>query len=347
MRRLRRRPLRLLVLLGLFGLVGATLSGCSRSGDPQAPAAAPTTTAKAPTTTTAKATTTTAPLRCTPARPAAAVDADVTLPFGGLDRRYRVHVPPSYGDGTTPLPVVFDFHGNGSSAEVQLAYSGIAPVADREGFVVVAPSGQGSPSRFTLLGATATEADDVAFTLAVLDRVEADLCVDRTRVYTTGMSNGGALSSVLACRAGDRFAAVGAVAAMIYLPACDTAGRVAPIIGFMGTGDPVVPFAGGRVNCCGNPTIPAATDTMASFARREGCDAEPTTEQPTARTQLRRFTGCDGDGAVDFYVVEGGGHTWPGAGFEELTARLGPTDPDLPATELQWAFFRQHRLTSP
>ena len=35
-----------------------------------------------------------------------------------------------------------------------------------------------------------TCADDVGFVAALLDKVEADLCVDPNRVYLTGMSNG-------------------------------------------------------------------------------------------------------------------------------------------------------------
>jgi polyhydroxybutyrate depolymerase len=286
-----------------------------------------------------------APASCTPARPAAAGQTTGTLAFGGIDRSYVLRVPPGY-TGTTPVPLVFDFHGHGSSAAVQLFYSAFPAVADREGFVLVAPEGQGASPHFTLLGATATEADDVEMTVALLDELSTRLCLDPTRVYATGMSNGGALSSVLACRAPDRFAAVAAVAAMVYLPACDEAEPPVPILSMMGTGDPIVPFAGGRVNCCGNPNIPAATETMASFARHAGCDAEPRTERLGTTVEARRFAGCDPGAAVEFYVIEGGGHTWPGSPFDVSGRGLGTTTKDVNATETIWSFFASHPRAS-
>ena len=83
-------------------------------------------------------------------------------------------------------------------------------------------------------------ADDVGFTEALLDRVEADLCVDRTRIYAMGFSNGGMFVSTLACELNDRIAAVASVAGVHLLPDC--AGRPMPIIATHGTSDPLVPF---------------------------------------------------------------------------------------------------------
>lgn len=333
---LTRRPRALALVAALV-----VLAGCTGRGDEGAsPPAAVTTTTGAETAETGASGTD----ACAPARPVAPDAPEArggTLSFEGTERRYVLHLPPQY-DGLAPLPVVFDFHGYGSAAGAQLAYSGIVPVADREGFVVVGPEGQGRPPHFTLLGATATEADDVAFTVALLDDLAARLCLDPTRVYATGMSNGGALSSVLACRASDRFAAAAAVAALVHLPACADADRPVPFLAMMGTGDPVVPFAGGRVNCCGNPNIPAATDTVAAFARRHGCDASPAIERLGDDVEHRRFEGCAA--AVEFYVIEGGGHTWPGAAVDLGSRGLGPTTRTVDATETIWSFFERHRL---
>lgn len=322
------------VVLGLGACDGRPSrgdGGTGGAGDPPAAGVVPTSTTDAP------------PSRCDPARARAGSFAGA-LTFGGLERRYAVHVPTGY-DGSVAVPLVFSFHGHGSNAGIQLAYSAIAPVADREGFLVVAPEGQGSPPHFTLLGATPTEADDVDFTLALLDELTTTLCIDERRVYTMGMSNGGALSAVLACRAGDRFAAAGAVAAVIHLPQpCADAERVAPLAAMMGTADPVVPYAGGRVNCCGNPEIPATEDTMASFARAAGCARSPTTSRPVPTVEHRTWTGCRAGAAVELYVIEGGGHTWPGSPFDASGRGLGAGTSDLPATESLWAFFERHQL---
>ena len=333
MRRCRTGRSLVLALVAALALLG----GCTDGGNDGA--AAPTSTSTTPT----PASAADEPEACAPTRPVApeAPEAEGgTLTFEGAERRYVLHLPPQY-DGAERLPVVFDFHGYGSAAALQMAYSDIVPLADREGFVVVAPEGQGRPPHFTLLGATATEADDAAFTVALLDDLASRLCLDASRVYATGMSNGGALSSVLACRAAHRFAATAAVAALVHVPACAEADRPVPFLAVMGTDDPVVPFAGGRVNCCGNPSIPAAPDTVAAFAARYGCGTEPAVERLGDDVEHRRYEGCEAD--VEFYVIEGGGHTWPGA--VDLAARgLGRTTQTIDATETIWAFFERHRL---
>ena len=317
-------------LLTILVLALAT-TACDRSRTDEAAPAPSTTTTTSPS----------APAACGERPSVATGGSSGSLTFGGTERTYLLHVPASY-DAAAPAPLVFNFHGHGSSAANQLSYADFRPLAEREGFLLVAPDGQGSPRRFTLLGATATEADDVAFAVALLDHLSAQLCVDARRVFATGMSNGGAFSSVLACRAADRFAAVGAVAAMVFLPPCAEGGRPAPIVAMMGDADPVVPYAGGRVRCCGNPNIAAAPDTLARFAARSGCDEPPVDERPSPAISHRVWHGCDVGTAVELYTIEGGGHTWPGSSFDLASRGLGATTQELDATEVLWAFFEAH-----
>ena len=45
---------------------------------------------------------------------------------------------------------------------------------------------------------------------------------------------------------------------------------------------------------------------------------------------------------VAFYIVQGGGHTWPG-GFQYLPeAVIGRTSRDLDANRIIWEFFKEH-----
>src|SRR5690606_15914980 len=66
-------------------------------------------------------------------------DYTFELRQGGRDRSYILHVPKDVQ--TSPWPVVINFHGAGSSATGQQAYSRMDAVADREGFLVVYPNG--------------------------------------------------------------------------------------------------------------------------------------------------------------------------------------------------------------
>jgi polyhydroxybutyrate depolymerase len=320
------------VLVVAFAFLAA---GCDRERRP-ASTAAPAATAKAKTTATVVAS---AGCRADAAPPAAG-QSNRTFAFGGADRTYLLYVPAGY-DGSEPVPAVFEFHGFGSSAAQQIVYGDFRPLADREKFLLVVPDGQGSPRHFTYRAA-GTESDDIAFAGALLDQLEHELCIDQRRVFSTGMSNGGALSSVLACRASDRFAAVAPVAAFFFLPPCAEGSRPAPILAMMGVDDPVVPFAGGKVNCCGNPNIPGAEDTMASFATRSACKEPPVDERPSPSIRHRHWEGCKDANAVELYAIEGGGHTWPGSAIK--VGRLGGTTDEVVATDTIWAFFSSHPL---
>jgi polyhydroxybutyrate depolymerase len=264
-------------------------------------------------------------------------ESTVKLTHDGHQRSYLLYVPRI--SSPTPAPVIFDFHGYSSDAAQQLEYSGFRRLADREGVIVVAPRGQGpAASRHFNLVPTPGEDNDVAFSTAVLDDVARRACIDPRRVFAAGMSNGGAMSTALACGVSDRFAAFGAVAAVFYNPLCDRAGPVS-IAAFMGTADPIVPFEGGTVRCCGGATIPPAAESMAGWARHDGCSAAATETKPAAHVTLRQWTGCRGAAEVRFYVVEGGGHTWPGAADVAL---LGPTTHEIDATAILWDFFKSH-----
>jgi polyhydroxybutyrate depolymerase len=288
-------------------------------------------------------TTTAAPQSCPSGQARRTGQSTEHLTFSGADRSYLLYVPKKY-TGTEHVPVVFDFHGYGSSAAEQIVYGDFRPLADRDGFVVVAPDGQGAERHFNLLGAAGGEGDDVAFTLAVLDRIAGELCVDPDRVFATGMSDGGAMAATLACRAADRFAAVGPVAVVVYLSQCATTSRRVPIAAFAGTADPVVPFDGGRVRCCGNPVLPGARRAMEQFAAHNGCAAAPAERRLSPMVLLREWSGCRDGAAVQFYVIDGGGHTWPGSPFDLQGAGLGATTKDISASATLWQFFRDHPM---
>ena len=286
--------------------------------------------------------TTTAP--AAPARPCghghAAGQSSDTFLFEGQSRTYQLYVPRGY-DGTHHVPVVFNFHGFGSNAAQQMVYGDFKPQADRDGFLIVAPDGQGVARHFNLTGEPGLQ-DDVVMVGALLDRIEATFCVDDHRVYSTGMSDGGAMTSVLACRLPDRFAAFGAVAVVIYVPGCGGKHSIA-LTAFSGTADPIVPFNGGKVDCCGGTTIGAAPDAMAGWAQHDGCSANFREDRLGTEVRRRSWTGCRGSGAVVFYIIDGGGHTWPGS---VPFVALGLTTQQIKASDTIWEFLKTHPLSA-
>jgi polyhydroxybutyrate depolymerase len=273
---------------------------------------------------------------CTP-RPHAAGQFAQTFSYLGVTRTYQLYVPSAYR-GTSAVPLVFDFHGYGSSAVGQMAYGNFKPLADRDDFVIVAPDGQGTRRHFNF-GREPGLQNDVAMVLALLDHIEAAFCIDPARVFSTGMSNGGAMTSVLACVAPNRFAAFGPVAVEISPPRCGA--HPVAIVAFHGTDDPVVPYGGGEVRCCSHGTVEAAPTAMAGWAAHDHCDARFTDTSLGTEVRRREWAGCDGTSTVVLYSIEGGGHTWPGG---LPIARLGMTTRQIDASATIWAFFTAHPL---
>lgn len=250
------------------------------------------------------------------ARAVAAGSYAGTTPFGGEDRGFRLTVPAPTG---VRQPLVLNFHGESRSAEEQDAYTGLADLAVRAGFLLLSPEGSGSPPGWTIPGVYREGvADDVGFVLQLLDDAEERLCVDPARVYATGLSNGAEMAALLACVAPGRFAAVASVAGLVF-PGCEE-GHVA-VLGIHGTDDFNVPYELGR-------------EAASEWAAHHACEGEVIDELSESVSRVR-YAECLG-GDVVFVTVEGGGHTWPGATGE---GGVGPVTFEVSASELIWEFF--------
>ena len=273
-------------------------------------------------------------------RPHASGQFSQTFEFQNVARTYQLYVPPAYR-GTNAVPLVFDFHGYGSNAVQQMVYGNFEPLAQRDDFLIVAPDGQGTGSQrhFNLTGEKGLQSD-VAMVLSLLDHLEATFCIDAARVYATGMSDGGGVTSALACLAANRFAAFGPVAVQVYLPGCGGTYPIA-MVAFHGTADPIVPYGYAKVKCCGGAVLGAVPTTMAHWAAHDHCDAKYSDVALGTQVRRRTWTGCDGTSLVVLYSIIGGGHTWPGS---IPIATFGMTTNQINASDTIWAFFAAHPL---
>src|SRR5439155_22480293 len=118
--------------------------------------------------------------------------------------------------------------------------------------------------------------------------LEQGRCVDRRRVFATGMSNGAFFASLLGCVAADRLAAVAPVSGGLDLRTCVPV-RAVPVLVVHGRADRIVPAA----------MVHGARDW---WARANGCG--PAVE----REGCTRYTRC----AADVVYREGPpAHRWP------------------------------------
>ena len=154
----------------------------------------------------------------------------------GRERSYIVHVPRDIV--TNPWPVLLNFHGSGSSAAGQQAYSHMDETSDREGFLAVYPNGTGMFGNRLLTWNAGTccgyalnnKVDDVGFVHALIDDLEKHTDIDRARIYATGLSNGAMMTYQLAGKAPELIAAIAPVAGAQFdasVPAQGTHGHPA------------------------------------------------------------------------------------------------------------------------
>lgn len=260
-----------------------------------------------------------------------------------MEREYRLHLSARAKPGDRAA-LVLNWHGLGSSAQEQEPYSGLVPVSDREGFVLVTPDGTGTPRGFAAFGIPINGANDVQFARDLVDTLARELCIDTARVYSTGMSNGAYMSSRLGCEIGDQIAAIAPVAG-VYMPPGLPCKRAMPVLAFHGTDDAVVPFEGGLVLRL-LPYSGADAAAMAWAANNPGVvpsacgNTTAVTSVISEHVERRDYEGCAGV-PVGLVIVRGGGHTWPGA--PDVRA-LGVTTHEISAAEIIWTFFKDHRL---
>jgi polyhydroxybutyrate depolymerase len=236
-------------------------------------------------------------------------DTTTTLQAGGMARSFLLHVPAGY-TGKSPVPLVLDWHGLGSSGAAQKRLSGYEALSDREGFIVAWPNGLDSAWNIGPCCTTSRTVDDVGFARAIVDDIKRRACIDPKRVYTDGYSMGGGMSYSLACNAADVFAAAAPSAFDLLAedeqPCKPT--RPISVISFRGTSDPIVPYTGGPSSPPNglNVTIHfrGAEATVEHWSSLNRCTGEPVDTSDGCRT----YTECAEGTEVTLCTTKGGGH---------------------------------------
>jgi polyhydroxybutyrate depolymerase len=260
------------------------------------------------------------------------------LTFGGLRRQYLVHTPPGY-NGSTQLPVVIGFHGQGPGAESFRLQSGFNDVADQTNFIMVYPDGTGPTDMLSWNAgpgsknyASSHNIDDVGFVRALIDVLPTIYAVDTTRIYAAGMSNGASMCHRLGIEVSDRIAAIGAVSGLLAIKEGPPPNPV-PVIDFHGMMDPIVPYSW-------------VAYTINWWKRADHCGSKPVSvdvESDHTEYDYAPAKGKAGAPVVLFALPEGG-HTWPGG--VDVTAGYGTGNlvTTVPASQLIWQFCQQFSI---
>jgi len=281
-----------------------------------------------------------------------------TINFDDLERTFYLHLPTNH-KFATKLPVVFVLHGGGKADGHEVAQrTGYNKLADREGFISVYPNGvdaQWNDGRGKTFRNEKdnTKVYDVGFISALIDHIIKDYKGDSSRIYVTGLSNGGMMTLRLGCELSSKLAAIAPVIANIpknIVEKCNPDSPL-PVLLMNGTDDPFVPWNGGKVTIFRQTRgeVVSTKDTIQFWVKHNRCNSVPnikiltdrdTNDHSTVRvtTYTKEKNGCD----VILYAIEGGGHNFPGSSTPDRPRLLGRKNNDIEGSEIIWEFFRQH-----
>jgi polyhydroxybutyrate depolymerase len=311
-------------------------------------------------------------------------DPEIVETFGATDveRRAIIYAPANLPPG--PRPVVLVFPGYSSSAEVIAFYqthTRFETLADRDGFIVVYGNGLPNPPSARehvsvakggflsgCLSPHGGEGVDVAYVRELLDRLGAELPLDRARIYATGMSAGGGMSFQLAIEAPDLVAAIAPVVPLPFQPSGGWLLRCHPRPGYdrvsiamvAATSDTFITYDGGgsreypearypgmerardvwvaALGLAGPPEIDALPDLVQTDSY------EPDSGRADSTIERQRYRpGPDGR-ELWYYKAVGMGHAWPSptASWPGLWKRFGKNNQDLDFADEAWTFFQRH-----
>ena len=186
---------------------------------------------------------------------------------------YRVVVPPGYAE-RAPMPLIlFPAAGDGN-----------LDGAFRESRPYLEPS----ESIFVMAAQDRFGHSTTATLTALLDRLEAEYCIDLRRVHAMGLSSGGQTVTTLTCGASERIASFHVGASGFSHRGCAPE-RAVPLM-VMSSG----------------PEQGTISRSVEKWAEAYGCEGDPVIEDLGARVTRTDFQGCLAD--FVFYVIEDAGH---------------------------------------
>ncbi|MBT4775248.1 MAG: T9SS type A sorting domain-containing protein [Crocinitomicaceae bacterium] len=266
-----------------------------------------------------------------------------TIEHNAIERDFILYVPNSYNPAT-PAPLIFNFHGYTSNALQQMWYGDFRAIADTAGFIIAHPNGtiDGLGNTHFNVGWGGSSIDDVDFTNALIDSLSSNYNIDQNRIYSTGMSNGGFMSFLLACELSNRIAAVASVTGSIapaQLAACNPQ-HPTPVLQIHGDSDGTVPYNGGA------GWSEPVNSVLSYWSGYNNCLASPVvTNLPdidlSDGSTVKHYLYKDGDNCADVehFKIIGGDHTWPG----NFIGGAG-TNYDINGSMEIWKFFSKYDI---
>ncbi len=225
---------------------------------------------------------------------ASATDGPEKVEVEGNEYRYLIDFPKDY-DENRAYPLIFAFHFAGGTADGAKTTYNLGAAVGNDG-IIVYPNGH-----------------DIPVFDAILDSVGSSHCIDKGRIFATGLSLGAGMSNTLGCERGDVLRAIAPVAGTGPTASSVCKGRVA-VMQIHGTNDLIAPISG-------------SLEGRGRWITMSGCDPDASEKVYTSFTNTcKQYADCD----EAFPVVwcqhgNPAGHVWPGF-----------------ASRTIWAFFNSY-----
>ncbi|GGI15766.1 alpha/beta hydrolase family esterase [Oxalicibacterium faecigallinarum] len=251
-------------------------------------------------------------------------------------------------------PLIIVLHGGGGNGDSMIQRW--RAKAMREGLIIAAPNGAGRTARMGTWNAggccgeaMSSHHEDVAFVADVVADVKRIAAVDPSRIYVTGMSNGGMLTHRVAIALSDQLAGAAVVAGAMFGDEPSPRSPV-PILIMHGMADSIVAFEGGMspkrlvARAQSKPFKPVQY-SVEFWRRANGCGSAPAVVINDDVT-VESNTSCRDNSSVFFYRLRSADHTWPGKTSMNTPALEQRPYDAIDATDVIWDFFKSnHRQT--
>ncbi len=280
-----------------------------------------------------------------------------SIDVAGVRRGYWLAAAPRPARQRALAPLLIVLHGSGMTGQHMARFTGLASRGPAAGITTVFPDGWKGLWHPARAPDGEPDLDDALFLADLSAHLEDQGAARSWPVFLAGLSNGAWFAEHVARHALLPVTGLCLVAGT----ALEYSRRLAPqpllrtnVIMMMGTGDPAVPYAGGRLTRRGvsgmrlrrravrhgeqpGEDVMAGAETVAAeWAAGNGINSGPACEELAASPGgqpviVKTWTGpaC---WPVTLYRIEGGGHGWPG-GPQFMPARvIGPVPRDLDAT---------------
>jgi polyhydroxybutyrate depolymerase len=259
-----------------------------------------------------------------------------------IKRSFVTYIPAITNKGYK-MPLIISLHGGFASPKGQFHLADFRPIADQDKFIVICPASK----HIWHDGKNNKGIDDIKFMDQLITYAIKTYNVDAERVYVTGISNGGFMTSRLACQLYKRIAAIAVVAASLDINEGYDLQSPMPVIYMHGTKDKIVSYNGGKMF---GRAIYSQKEIIQKWVKLDGCNPEPvvTNLPDTARDSTsvikEEYTNSANGLKVVGYTINNGGHTWPGGWQFMPEFIVGKTTRNLNACQVIWDFFKAYKL---